>query len=524
MSKRTGSRLVSALLGACALAMLGAPHQSALATEPDILVIGKAGDPDNLDPAVTVTNQSWTATYPAYERLVKFKVEDGKGSTEVEGDIASAWTTSDDGKVWTFTIADGHTFASGAPVDANAVKFSFDRLMKINKGPNESFSQVDSVEVVDPKTVRFNLKEAFAPFLSTLASDGGSIVDPKVMEHEASGDMGQAYLSDHSMGSGAYQIESWEKGQQIVMTPNPHWSQNKPYFREVIIKIVKEASVRRLQLEKGDLDIAEDLPVDQIEAMRGKEGVTIVDEPSFYVTYLYLNNTRQPLDQVKVRQAISYAVDYKGIIDGILLGQGVQMRGPIPIGMWGHDDNVMQYSYDPAKAKALLEEAGVSDVTLGFLYAKTDPTWEPIGLILQQELAEVGIEVELQQLAYPTMREHLNTGDFDIAIGNWTPDYADPSMFMNFWFDSSRHGLPGDRAFYTNEQVDDLIRKAAVAPSQAEREEIYDEAQKIVVDEAPYVLLFQRNYQFAQRSDVKGYVYNPMLLQIWNLATMSKAM
>jgi peptide/nickel transport system substrate-binding protein len=203
--------------------MLGAPHQSAMATEPDTLVIGKAGDPDNLDPAVTVTNQSWTATYPAYERLVKFKVEDGKGSTEVEGDIASAWTTSDDGKVWTFTIADGHMFASGAPVDAAAVKFSFDRLMKINKGPNESFSQVDSVEVVDPKTMKFNLKEAFAPFLSTLASDGGSIVDPKVMEHEASGAMGQAYLSDHSMGSGAYQIESWEKGQQIVTAPSAPW-------------------------------------------------------------------------------------------------------------------------------------------------------------------------------------------------------------------------------------------------------------------------------------------------------------
>lgn len=523
MSKQNGSWLLSALFGACALVTLGVLQQAAMATDAMTLVIGKAGDPDNLDPAVTVTNQSWTATYPAYERLVKFKVEDGKGSTEVEGAIASSWTTSADGKQWTFTLADGHTFASGGPVDANAVKFSFERLIKINKGPNESFSQVDSVEAVDPMTVTFNLKEPFAPFLSTLASDGGSIVDPKVMEHEVDGDMGQAYLSDHSMGSGAYQIENWEKGQQIVMTPNPHWSQNDPYFKQVVIKIVKEASARRLQLEKGDLDIAEDLPVDQIKAMRGMEGVTIVDEPSFYVTYLYLNNTKKPLDQVKVRQAISYAVDYKGIIDGILLGQGVQMRGPIPIGMWGHDDKLMQYSYDPDKAKALLEEAGVSDVKLGYLYAKTDPTWEPIGLVLQQNLAKVGIEVELQQLAYPTMREHLNTGEFDIAAGNWTPDYADPSMFMNFWFDSSRHGLPGDRAFYTNEKVDELIRAGAVATSQAEREKLYGEAQKIVVEEAPYVLLFQRNYQFAQRSDVKGYVYNPMLLQIWNLATMSKA-
>ena len=435
MTERRGTGLLAALAGAFALVLVGGAHQAAMATDSTTLVIGKAGDPDNLDPAVTVTNQSWTATYPAYERLVKFKVENGKGSTEVEGGIAKSWEPSADGKEWTFKLGDGHTFASGDAVDAKAVKFSFDRLFKINKGPNESFSQVDSVEVVDPMTVRFHLKEPFAPFLATLASDGGSIVDPKVMEHDMNGDMGQAWLSDHSMGSGAYQIESWEKGQQIVMTPNPHWTQNKPYFTKVVIKIVKEASARRLQLEKGDLDIAEELPVDQIKAMQGKEGVSIVDEPSFYVTYLYLNNTKKPLDQEKVRQAISYAVDYKGIIKGIMLDQAVQMRGPIPLGMWGHDDKLMQYSYDPAKAKALLKEAGVSDVKLSYLYAKTDPTWEPIGLVLQQELAAVGIKLELQKLAYPTMREHLNTGDFDIAVGNWTPDYADPSMFMNFWFE-----------------------------------------------------------------------------------------
>jgi len=292
----------------------------------------------------------------------------------------------------------------------------------------------------------------------------------------------------------------------------------------VVIKIIKEASARRLQLEKGDIDIAEELPVDQIKAMRGKQGVTIVDEPSFYVTYLYLNNTKKPLDNPKVRRAISLAVDYKGIIKGIMLGQAVQMRGPIPLGMWGHDPKVRQFNYRPKRAKKLLAEAGVKNVKLGYLYAKTDPTWEPIGLVLQQNLAAVGIKLELQKLAYPTMRQHLNTGDFDIAVGNWTPDYADPSMFMNFWFDSARHGLPGDRAFYTNKKVDKLIRAGAVANSQAKREKLYGEAQKIVVRQAPYVYLFQRNYQFAMRSDVKGYVYNPMLLQIWNLSTMSKGM
>ncbi|HEX7197946.1 MAG TPA: ABC transporter substrate-binding protein, partial [Dongiaceae bacterium] len=191
-------------------AFMAAPHP-ALATQPDELVLGKSGDPDTLDPAVTVTNNSWTATYPAYERLLKFKVVDGKGSTEIEGDVAKSWSSSDDGKTWTFTLGDGHVFADGNPVNAAAVKFSFERVLKIAKGPADLFDQVASVAAPDDHTVVFTLKAPFAPFLATLVDDGASIVNPKVMDHETNGDMGQAYLSDHTMGSGPYQVASWEK-------------------------------------------------------------------------------------------------------------------------------------------------------------------------------------------------------------------------------------------------------------------------------------------------------------------------
>jgi len=518
------SKLKRLMLAAgAALAVALALPTASSATEADVLVVGKAGDADNLDPAVTMTNNSWTVTYPAYERLVRFKVENGRGSTEVEGDLAKSWVTSDDGREWTFTLAEGHKFADGTPVNAEAVKFSFERLLKVAKGPSESVGPISEIQAIDDYTVKFVLKEPFGPFLAALATNGASIVNPAVMAHEADGDLAQAYLSDHTMGSGPYQVTSWEKDQQIVLEPNPHYGGTAPYFKKVIVKIVKEASARRLQLEKGDLDIAEDLPVDQIDALKSVPGVTVVDEPSFQVTYLYLNNTRKPLDDVRVRQALSYAVDYQGIIDGILLGNGVQMRGPVPVGLWGHDPDVMQFTYDPAKAKALLAEAGVSDLKLGYLYSKKDPNWESIGLVLQQNLADIGVQVEMQDLAYPTMREKLNTGDFDIAAGNWTPDYGDPSMFMNYWFDSKLHGLPGNRAFYTNPKVDELIRKAVALSDVDERKKLYGEAQKIVVEEAPYILLFQTNYQVAMRDDVKGFIYNPMTLQMFNFETMSKA-
>jgi peptide/nickel transport system substrate-binding protein len=516
------NRVLLSFLTGGALVLAVAALGPAMAADPDTLVIGKSGDPDNLDPAVTVTNNSWTATYPCYERLVRFKEVGGKGSTEVEGEVASSWTASPDAKVWTFTLGSGHTFSDGSPVDAAAVKASFERVIAAKKGPADLFDEVDHIDAPNDHTVVFTLKDAFAAFLSTLVDDGASIVNPAaVKQHESNGDLAQGWLADHSAGSGPYQIESWEKSAQIVLTPNPHWS-GKTTFKRVEIRIIKEASARRLQLEKGDLDIIEDVPVDQLKALGTTKGINVVDEPSFSVTYLYLNNTHPPLDNVKVRQAISWAVDYQGIINGILLGQGAQMQGDVPVGLWGHDEHAMQFHYDPAKAKALLAEAGVKSAKLGFLYAKTDPNWESIGLVLQQNLAAIGITVDMQENAYPTMRERLNKGDFDIAAGNWTPDYADPSMFMNFWFDSSLKGLPGDRAFYSNPKVDELIRAAKVAPTQADRLKLYDEAQKITVAEAPYVLLFQRNYQFAMRDNVKGYVYNPMQLQIFNLTGMSK--
>jgi peptide/nickel transport system substrate-binding protein len=517
--------LKAMLLGAAALlaTVVACDLPASAAGDPNMLVVGKAGDVDNMDPAVTMTNNSWTVTYPAYERLVKFKVENGKGSTEVEGDVAKSWTVTDDGLQWTFTLADGHKFSDGTPVNAAAVKYSFDRLLKVAKGPSESIGPIAEIQAPDDKTVKFILKEPFGPFLAALATNGASIVNLAAAQHETNGDLAQAYLAEHTMGSGPYQVTSWEKDQQIVMEPNPNYAGKAPSFKKVVVKIIKESAARRLQLEKGDIDMAEDLPIDQIDALKKAEGVTVVDEPSFQVTYLYLNNTHKPLDDVRVRQAISYAVDYKGIIDGILLGNGVQMKGPVPVGLWGHDPNIMQFTTDAAKAKQLLADAGVKDLKLGFLYSKKDPNWESVGLVLQQNLAPLGITLEMQEFAYPTMREKLNSGDFDIAAGNWTPDYADPSMFMNYWFDSKLHGLPGNRAFYTNEKVDDMIRKAVNMSDVEARKKIYDDVQKIVVPEAPYVLLFQANYQMAMRSDVKGFVYNPMTLQMFNFETMSRA-
>lgn len=521
----TARKLLSALLvvGVTFGALFA--HLSAhsfAATPDDVLVIGIAGDVDNLDLHVTMTNRSWAVTYYAYERLVRYKVENGVGLTEVEPDLATGWTVSDDGLVWTFTLRDDARFADGTPVDAHAVVYSFNRMLAIGEGPADAFPTLAAVEALDDYTVRFTLSEPFAPFLLTLANNGAGIVNPRLADYD-NGDYGRAWLAEHTMGSGPYQVQRWDKDQQIVLVPNPHYQGPTPAFRMVVFQVINDPSARRLQLERGDIDIAEALPLDQLERIKDRPGIRVDEYPSLSVTYLYLNNQRSPLNDVRVRQAISYAVDYDALIQGVMLGSAVQMRGPVPQGMWSHDPEAYQYTLDLEKARALLAEAGYSGgLTLGYLYSPIYPEWEQIGLALQAQLAAIGIRLELEPFAYATMRAMLDEGDFDIAVGNWSPDFADPYMFMNYWFDSANGGLPGNRSFYSNPTVDDLIRRAAVSTDIDERTQLYQEAQRIIIDEAAYVYLYQKGYRVAMRDNVQGYVFNPMLLDIFNIGTMHK--
>ncbi|HEY8531305.1 MAG TPA: ABC transporter substrate-binding protein, partial [Limnochorda sp.] len=210
-------------LGVLAAVILAAVAGGAEAAAPsNVLVIGLSGDVDNLDPAVTMTNRSWAVTYPAYQRLVRYVVEDGVGTTEVEGDLATGWTVSPDGLVWTFELRQDARFADGTPVNAEAVAFSFRRLLAVGQGPADAFPTLERAEAAGPWTVRFTLSDPFAPFLFTLANNGAGIVNPAVMAHEEDGDWGQGYLAEHTLGSGPYQVELWQKDQQIRLIPNPH--------------------------------------------------------------------------------------------------------------------------------------------------------------------------------------------------------------------------------------------------------------------------------------------------------------
>jgi len=490
-----------------------------LSTPADTLIVAINADQGTLDPAVTFDNGAWKITYYAYERLVEY---DG-ASTEVKPGLAKEWKVSEDGLTWTFTLEEGHKFADGTPVTAEAVKFTFERTLKIKKGPSDVYSVIKEVRVDSPNTVSFVLSQNFPPFLSTLAANYGSIVNPKVMEHEVDGDLGQSYLAEHTMGSGPYQLDEWRKGEYIKLTTNPH-SSIKPSIQTVYFRIVPDATSQRLQLEQGEIDIAEGIPREQLKAVKELPNVEVLQYPSLSVDYVYVNSSKghPALQNPKVRQALSYAIDYTALAEAVQEGYATQMRGPIPKGLWGHDETAFQYSRDVEKAKALLAEAGVSDLKINLLYSDNKAWWETEALALQSFFAEIGVTLELKKVAYATSREMMDAGQFDLALGVWSPDFGDPYMFMNYWFDSNNFGLAGNRAFYKNDKVDELVRKAAQINDQAEREKLYREAQKIVIEEAPYLYLYQMDFILPISKSVKGFVYNPMLEGIYNLAEMSK--
>lgn len=487
----------------------------------DTLVIGMASDLATLDPAATMDNASWKITYPCYDRLVKYKTVDGKSSTEVEPMAAEAWTVSADGKEWIFKLRKDLKFHDGSPVNAQAVKFSIDRVLKIHKGPADYFPTLKAVEVVDDYTVKFVMEKPFPPFLYTLATNGASIINPAVMKNEKNGDMASEYLATHTMGSGAYDLKEWNPQSIKLQAADNYWG-GKPALKTVLIQIIKDASTQRLQLENGDIDIAENIPTEQMDAMKSKNDLQISEFHSLNANLIYLNNKKAPLDNVKVRQALNYAIDYQAIIQGAIKGKGIQLKGPVPEGLWGYDPNLKGYTTNADKAKQLLAEAGIQNLTLKLLYSDYKPFWESEALLIQDSLSKVGVKLELEKVAWATLREKVDHADFDICLGVWSPDYADPQMFMTYLYDSRMHGLAGNRAFYKNDKVDELLREAEKISEQSARIKLYQQAQQMVLDDAPYILLFQSDIMTAMRKSVQGYMFNPMLEGMYNFETMKK--
>lgn len=477
----------------------------------DVFNFATNQDIPHLDPHGTSANTSFRVTYMLYDRLVTY---DGT-TTDVIPQLAEKWEISDDGLTYTFHMNKEAKFHDGTPVTAEAVKYSYTRAMDVGKSAAGQFKNVinkDSFEVVDEHTIKITLEKPFAPFLKTLGTVFANIVNPKLADHHGS-DLGETYIADKEMGSGPYILESWDRGQKLVLKANEDYWGTLPILKTVNILIINEPSTARLMMEKGEVDLIDYTMIspDVLNQMDGKNGVTIVNSPGYQIDDIAINTENEYLKDPKVRQALAHAVNYDSIINDILLGGAKRIGGIIPEGMFGYNADITLYDFDLEKSKALLKEAGYEKgFPLEIAISENNEVRKNIAVMMQSDFKKIGIDLQIKTLAWPTFLDLVTTGKHQLALAAWTPDYADPDYNLWYFAHSSSKGPGFNLAFYENSKVDQLLEEARATVDEAVRDKNYHEVQQIMSDEVPYIFPAQRTVQAPIKDWVKGYEINPM--------------
>jgi len=514
MNKRSLGMLAMAICMAITLVVFGACiGQEEATAEEKVLIMGmNTGAIVSLDPAVCYEIEGHWMLNNVYDPLVKFKAG---SASEIEPGLATSWDIS--GKTLTFTIRKGAKFSNGDPIDAEAVAYTLKRVVKLEQTPSWILTQFgvteDSIKAIG-NTVQITLDEAYSPslVLSCMTFITGT-VNPRVAEENAvEGDMGMAYLADHSAGSGPYVLVSWERNQKIVLEANKYYWGRKPPIERIVIVDVPESSSQLLQLKRGSIDIAWNLQYDQIPEVEATEGLYTIKTPLFKLIYLAMNGELAPLDNVLVRRAIKSAINYQGIITAT--GGGVmELHTFIPRGMFSHYDG-QAYPYNPQKAKDLLGKAGYPD---GFEVTLTVPEFlATAGTVVKTNLDAVGIKTDLQVIAYATLLGKYRKQGLEVVIARWGADYGDPDAQAKPFAHCRTTGADAKvkqlawRNAYANPEFTDLVERAAFIEERGEREKVYLELQKKWQEDGPFAILYQYSGQLGLKDEIKDFQLNAL--------------
>jgi peptide/nickel transport system substrate-binding protein len=512
--------LLRGLTCALAVLLLGC-NSSGPERDPTRVTMAVAREINTLDPAATFVISNQLAINLAYEKLVVAELVEGKPTGRMIGQLAERWETSPDGLQWTFFLRRGHYFDDGAEVTAEAVKFSFERTLKLKAPPAQFLFFLRSVEVIGPQEVRFTLRMPVAFFLQVLAVPTASIVNPSVSEKIKGDELGRRWLTTNTAGSGPYRVERFVRGQQVLLRENPMASRKPDYFREVNFIVVKDDATRAIQLSKGALDIVDPVPGTVDDWLRRKAGLKIEAGPSPIIAFLHMNNDRPLFKDTRVRQAVSLAIDREKIGSAIYDGRARLLRGVLPEGVPGHDASLPLPRFDPGEAKRLLEEAGVKQGTrIAFTVVGDGNSPSPVAVAIQHQLQAVGFDVVIERIS-TAARTKIMKGDFDITMQSINLDFPDPSIVFNFVYNSAMIG-GANFPRYRNAEVDKLIARADRSLDLDQRAELYQQAQRIVVEQMPTAVLYQLDWQRAQRADLRGVNYNFAQPSFYNFESMSR--
>ncbi len=499
---------VALALGASMLAACGSTASTTSSNPADqSLVLLQNYDVTSMDPAIAYDQASNQVVGLAYETLLTLK----GSSTELAPGLATSWSSSQGGKVWTFTLRKGVRFADGSAFNSQAVKFAFERTIKLNQGPAWMLDVIQSIATPSPTKLVITLKYAYQPFIYSLAQPAGTaIVSPAgVKKH------GNAWFHNHTDGTGPYQESQWVHGQQVVMTRNPHYWQgwSSSHFQKVILKIATEPSTQQMLLQTGAADMNIAFPLSNISQLQGQKGIKVLTEPGLNILYIGLNNKTGPTANQLVRQALSYTLDYQGAVKQIYDGYAQQAKGPIPPALWGYDKTLPQYHLDIAKAKSLLAQAGYPHGFPMTITVEENPLYEQVVESWQSTLKQVGINATINTMPWATEYKKLTTLSTapSAFITGWYADFADPDDFLYPQYASSQQGTVGfNLEWYGNKTVDQLLNEARVTADHQKRVQLYQQVQKLLVQQAPAIWVLDQQTAVVERSNVHGYVYNAL--------------
>ncbi|MBI1296497.1 hypothetical protein GC175_16200 [bacterium] len=470
---------------------------------------------------VQSANQSALNEVAAYFYETLFdRMEDGS----VVGLLVKEWDISDDGLVHTWTLQEGVTFHDGSEFNADVVKWNLERKIELKK-PLWDLIPFESIEVVDPLTVQVTLTRPSLGVYGILATKTFSMYSPSFVES-----VGEEGILSQASGTGPFMVEEFIPNEVLRLVKNPnYWQEGLPYLDEVVFQVIPDINTRATMLEAGDVDIAMDISIQDKERLKGNSDLNIVDRLGSQQLYITMNNLKAPLDDVRVRQAINHAVDKEGIIRAVFLGAYAQVANAVYLmpSINGYSE-AGNYAYDPEKANALLDEAGWTERNADGIRVKDG---EPMVLkiytrrgsqagdieiveLTQGMLKEVGVALDVQVLDsaafVSTVTKVPEEADYHMAnlsVGVFTGDAE--YIMLTFYACDSAAPRYYNRAYFCDPEVDTLIQESLTITDLDARNAIYAEINKMVVDQAPILQLFDVILTISMSDDVKGVYFEP---------------
>lgn len=503
-------------------------EEAAAPADTGALVFGSGGQPVNLRPGDVTDGNSLYVQQQIYNYLIG----NTPGTSDLEPELATDWSASEDGLTWTFTLQEGVKFHDGTDFNAEAVVFNINRwwdpefefgyraeghlyeiwtyLFGGFKG--DEVSTLVDVRAVDDFTVEFELAEPFAAFPAAISSAYFGIASPTAIQ-AAGAEYGTP--SGTAIGTGPFVFEEWRSGDRVTFSKfDEYWEEGLPTVDELVISFVEDPAARLAQLRAGTLDFTVDLTPDQLPEIESDPNLEAVFRPSFNVGYLALNPSYEPLASVEVRQAIAQAINKTDIVEAFWGDLGETNGHFVPPSMDNFTSSeVDDYTYDVEAAQAALAEAGYPDgFDLELWYMPVSrpyfPTPKPIAEAFAAELSQIGIRVSLQTKDWGAYLEDRNQPPgFQSFMLGWTGDYGDPDNFLYAHFGP---GATQDIGNYENQEMFDMLNQARVSSDQSEREALYQELDAMLFAEALRVPIVHSQPLLAQRTSIDNWTPSPL--------------